>query len=126
MKFNPILIFTGEPNSIFSEILIKSINKIKIRKHIILIFSKKLLKKKFKKLNFKKKIRIFNYKNLKKYRLNNQTINLIDINYNQKKTFEKISSKSRKFIQIFKMAFRIIKEEKVYRFITVQFLKIFK
>ena len=50
MKFNPILIFTGEPNSIFSEILIKSINKIKIKKPIIIISSKKLLIKQLKKL----------------------------------------------------------------------------
>ena len=119
MKFNPILIFTGEPNSIFSEILIKSINKIKIRKPIIVISSKKLLKKQFKKLNFKKKIRILDYKNLKKYRLNNKTINLIDVNYNQKKAFKKISSKSKKFIQdSFEIAFRIIKKEKVSRFIN--------
>ena len=60
MKFNPILIFTGEPNSIFSEIFIKSINKIKIKKPIIVISSKKLLIKQLKKLNFKKKIRLIN------------------------------------------------------------------
>ena len=99
MKFKPILILTGEPNSIFSEILIKSINKIKIKKPIIVISSKKLLIKKLKKLNFKKKIKLLNYKNLKNYHLNNKSINLIDIDYNQQKAFEKISGKSKKFIE---------------------------
>ena len=56
MKYKPILILTGEPNSVFSEILIKSINRVKIKKPIIVISSKKLLIKQFKKLNFKKKL----------------------------------------------------------------------
>ncbi len=119
MKFNPILIFTGEPNSIFSEILIKSINKIKIKKPIILISSKKLLIKQLKKLKFNKKIRLLDHKNLKNYHLNNKSINLINIDYNQKKAFDKISSKSKKFIQVsFKLAFEIIKREKITRFIN--------
>tara|TARA_Y100000768_G_scaffold90529_1_gene65208 strand:+ start:3323 stop:4288 length:966 start_codon:yes stop_codon:yes gene_type:complete len=119
MKFKPILIFTGEPNSVFSEILIKSLNKIKVKKPIILISSKKLLIKQLKKLNFKIKIKILDHNSLKSYQLNNKSINLIDIDYNQKKAFEKISSKSKKFIKdSFKMAFRIIKKEKVYRFIN--------
>ena len=101
MRFKPILIFTGEPNSIFSEILIKSINKIKIKKPIIVISSKKLLIKQLKKLNFKKKIRLLNYKNLKNYHLNNKSINLIDIDYNQQKAFEKKSGKSKTRIHFF-------------------------
>ena len=119
MKFKPILILTGEPNSVFSEILIKSINKIKIKKPIILISSKKILVKQLKNLNFKKKIKILDHNNLKNYKLNNKAINLIDIDYNQKKAFEKISSKSNRFIKdSFKMAFRIIKKEKVSRFVN--------
>ena len=31
MKFKPIIIVAGEPNSIFSEILIKTINQIKFK-----------------------------------------------------------------------------------------------
>jgi 4-hydroxythreonine-4-phosphate dehydrogenase len=119
MKFEPILIFTGEPNSIFSEILIKSLKKIKIKKPIIVISSQKLLIKQLKNLKLKKKIRLLNYKNLKNYQLDNKTINLIDVDYNQIKAFEKISSKSKKFIEnSFKTAFRIIKKEKIYRFIN--------
>ena len=119
MRFKPILIFTGEPNSIFSEILIKSINKIKIKKPIIVISSKNLLKKQLEKLKFKKKIRLLNHKNLKNYQLNNKSINLINVDYNQHKAFEKISSKSKKYIKdSFEMAFKIIKNDKVFRFIN--------
>ena len=55
MKFDPILIVAGEPNSIFSEILFKSLKKIKIKKPIILISSYKLLKLQMKILHYKKK-----------------------------------------------------------------------
>ena len=57
MKFKPILIVGGEPNSIFSEILIKAINKTKIKSPIIIIFSKKLLHLQLKKLKYKKKLK---------------------------------------------------------------------
>ena len=54
MKFKPIIVVAGEPNSIFSEIFIKAV-KNKIKSPIILICSKKLLRKqaKFLKLNIK-------------------------------------------------------------------------
>ena len=54
MKFNPILIVAGEPNSVFNEILFKSINKIKIKKPLILISSYNLLSLQMQKLKFKK------------------------------------------------------------------------
>ena len=119
MKFNPILIVTGEPNSIFSEILIKSLNKVKVKKPIILISSKKLLEIQFKKLNYNISFKLLDYKNLKNYKLNNKSINIIDIPYNQKKPFEKISEKSNKFIEdSFKMAFKLLKKEKILKFIN--------
>ncbi len=119
MKNKTILIVTGEPNSIFSEILIKSLKKINVKKPIIVISSKKLLVKQLKKLNLNIKIRLLDYKSLNSYKLNNKSINLININYNQQKAFHKISSKSKKYIQdSFKVAFKIIKKEKIYRFIN--------
>ena len=119
MKNKPILIVTGEPNSIFSEIFIKSLNKIKIKKPIILISSKNLLLKQLKKLNFKKKVKLLDYNNLNNYKLNNKSINLINIDYNQEKAFTKISSKSKKYIRSsFEIAFKIIKKEKIFRFIN--------
>ncbi len=119
MKFDPILIVGGEPNSIFSEILFKTLKKITVKKPIILISSYKLLKLQMKELNYRKNIKLLEYKKLKKYKLNNNSINLIDIEYNGEKAFEKISIKSNKFIsESFDLAFELIKREKIKRFIN--------
>ena len=58
MSFNPIVVIGGEPQSVFIEILLKSIK----RRHlpIILISSEDILIKNIKKFNFKTK---FNYLN---------------------------------------------------------------
>ena len=109
MHYSPILILNGEPNSVFSEIF-KTLKKGKIKSPIILISSNKILKKQMKKLNFKKKIKLVNYKNLNSLKLDNKVINLIDIDFNQKNFFEKISKKSKKFIyKSFQIAFEYSK-----------------
>ena len=119
MNCNIILVVNGEPNSIFSEIFIKSLNKIKIKTPIVYIFSQKLLKKQMKRLKIKKKIKLIDVNKIKDYKLNNNSINLININYEQKKPFEKISNKSQKFIKkSFHTAFEIIKREKINKFIN--------
>ena len=100
MKFKPILVVNGEPNSIFSEIFLKSLNKIKIRTPIIYIYSESLLKIQMKKLKMNKQIKLISLDKIKSYKLNNDSINLINVNYNQKKAFEKISNKSKKFIKL--------------------------
>ena len=87
MNCNTILIVTGEPNSVFLEIFFKALKK-KINKNpIILISSQKLLKLQMNELKFKKKIRILNVKKLNNYRLDNNSINLINVKLNQKKSF---------------------------------------
>ena len=54
MRNNITILVTGEPNSIFSEILIKSLNKINIKNPLVVITCKELLKTQMKKLNLKK------------------------------------------------------------------------
>ena len=111
MSFDPILIINGEPNSIFSEILFKSLKKLRIKKPIILISSFELLKLQMKKLNYNFKIKILDQNNLKNYNLNNKSINLINVDYNQKKPFQSISKKSSNFIKnSFEEAFKLIKK----------------
>ena len=113
MSYSPILIVHGEPNSIFFEIFIKANSHNKIKSPIILISSEKLLKLQMRKLRVKKKIKILNQKNLDFKKLNNKSINLININFNQKKAFEKISNKSNKFIKnSFHTAFKILRKRK--------------
>ena len=119
MNYNPILIVAGEPNSIFSEIFIKSLKRIKIKNPIILICSFQILKKQMNKLKLKKNIKILDPSKIGQYNLNNKVINLININYNQKKAFQKISSKSNKYIEeCFKVAFKIINREKIKKLIN--------
>ena len=119
MKNKTILIFSGEPNSIFFEIFFKVIKNNKIKNPLILISSIKLLNLQMKKFNFKKKVNVIKLKNLSKQTLDNNKINLLNIEYNQKNTFEKISKKSNVFIKnSFKLAFKTIKENNIYKFIN--------
>tara|TARA_B100000902_G_C27206113_1_gene861737 strand:+ start:267 stop:1229 length:963 start_codon:yes stop_codon:yes gene_type:complete len=119
MNCSPILIVAGEPNSIFLEIFFKVLKKNKILSPLILITSNKLLVMQMKKLNFKKKIKSLDPLLLDKYKLDNKSINLINVEYNPKKAFEKISIKSNKFIEnSFKLAFDIIKKYKIKKFIN--------
>ena len=91
MKSSPILIVAGEPNSIFIEIFIKSLKRVKIKRPIILISSLKLIKLQMIKLNYNIKINILDFRKLNDYKLNNRSINLINVEFNQKKAFLKIS-----------------------------------
>jgi len=111
-NYKPILIVAGEPNSIFVEILIKSMKRIKIKSPIILIISIKLFKLQMKKLKSRYPYRVINEKNILKTKLDKDKINIIDINYDSKKTFEKISSKSKGYInKCFNLALKLIKNK---------------
>ncbi len=119
MNFSPILIASGEPNSVFIELFFKVFNNNKIKSPIILISSKRLINLQMKKLGFKNKIRLIDASNLESYKLDNKTINLIDVKYNPDKAFEKISSKSNIFIKkSFELAFKIIKKYNIVKFIN--------
>ena len=98
MNFKPIIIVAGEPNSIFFEIFIKVISKNIFKSPIILIASKNLLQKQIKFFNSKIKIHELDY-SIKKFKLKKlHKINLINVDYNQSKLFEKISNKSNQYI----------------------------
>ena len=119
MNYSPILIVSGEPNSVFLELFFKILKKNKVKSPMILISSKNLLNLQMKKLGFKKKIRLLHTSKLKSYALDNKTINLIDVKYNTNKAFEKISKKSNTFIKnSFELAFQIIKENHINKFIN--------
>jgi 4-hydroxythreonine-4-phosphate dehydrogenase len=112
MKTKPIIIVAGEPNSIFFEILFKTMHLKKIKSPLILIGSIKLLNLQMRKLNFKKKIRLLDIKDLNNHKLNNKSINLIDIHYNTNVAFDKITHKSREYIKkSFEIAFKIISND---------------
>ena len=110
MNSNIILVVLGEPNSIFSEILFKYFKSKEFKKNnsrIILIGNKELLKKQMKRLNYKLYLNeIFEVKEAIK-----KKINIINIQYNFKKTFSRISSSSNQYIEnCFDKAIKLIKK----------------
>ena len=80
MNTKPIIIVTGEPNSVFIEIFFKALKYKKYKKPIILIGSMNILKLQMKKLRIKKKINSLELSKLKDYNLDNKSINLINVN----------------------------------------------
>ena len=122
-KFKPIIVVPGEPNSIFFEIFFKSF-KNTIRSPIILVGSHKLLKLQMKVLKYKKKIKILNLDELNKRKLDNKTINLINIEYNFTKAFEKSSKRYNSYIKkCFEVSFKLIKSGVSKKFINGPILK---
>ena len=79
MRIKPILIIAGDPESVFYEIFLKSLKNNKFKSPIILIGSIRILKFFQKKLNFNKKITLLDIEKLSTYKLNNSSINLIDV-----------------------------------------------
>ena len=104
-----IIIVLGEPNSISSEIFLKSLDYIKKTKlNFIIIGNYPLLKKQAKYLNLKLNIS-FNFANINN--LNNNQFNFINIEYNQIKAFDFKSPKTDIFIKkCFEYAIMIIKK----------------
>ena len=119
MAYKPILIVAGEPNSIFSEIFFKSIKYKKYKSPIIIIASKKLIELQMRKLNVNKKIRLIDFLKIGKYNFDNRKINLIDVKFDQKKPFKRISNKSNTYIEkSFEIAIQILKKRITNKFIN--------
>jgi len=119
MDKKPIIIVSGEPNSIFLEIFFKSIKANRYKNPLVIIASKKLLQQQMKKLGFIFEINTIN-KNFTQFnKLNNKKINLIDVEYKFNNCFDKISSKSNNYIKTsFDVALKIIHQNKLSKFIN--------
>lgn len=119
MSCKPIIIVAGEPNSVFLEIFFKSLKFKKYKSPLIIVCSKKLLQEQMKKLRFNFKINTVDKDIAKLDTLNNKQINLVDVNYNFKRCFEKISNKSNDYIKnCFDIALKILKRDKLTKFIN--------
>ena len=111
----PIAIILGEPNSIASEIIFKSwIKKKKFKHHPCLVIGNyNLLCRHLKYFKFNLKLKLIE-KSFKLEDLKGTAIPVIDITYNQKKIFEKISKKSNKFIlNSFSEGLNLLKQNKI-------------
>ncbi len=115
-----IAIIAGEPNSISSEIIFKAwmLRKKYTYKPLFIIGSINLLNLQKKKLKYKIKIKKI-YKNFKLSDLKGSELPVYDVRYNQKKSFEKISSKSNNYIfKCFNEALKFIKTKKIIGFVN--------
>tara|TARA_B100000787_G_scaffold57407_1_gene41760 strand:+ start:940 stop:1905 length:966 start_codon:yes stop_codon:yes gene_type:complete len=119
MNKEPIIIVAGEPNSIFLEIFFKSLRMHKYKSPLVIIVSERLLREQMKKLGFFFEINLI-HKTFSEFdKLNNKKINLIDVKYEFNNCFEKISSKSNKYLnETFKTALKILTKNKLSKFIN--------
>ena len=111
-KYKPIIIVSGEPNSIFLEILFKFFKSKKFnyfKKTIILIGSYDLSLIQMKKLKYN-----FNFNVIKNINESKKKkINIINVDYVLKNNFYKIPNKSNRYIsKCFDVALEIIKKNK--------------
>ena len=119
MKNKPILIVAGEPNSIFFEIFFKSIKRKNYKNPLILICCKKNLKSQMKKFNFKRNLRLLKIFDIKKIKLDNKKINIININLLKSKNNKINIELSKKYItKSFDIAFKLIQEDYSYKLIN--------
>jgi len=128
MNYKPIIILSGEPNSIFFEIFFKSLKNKKYKSPIILIASKELLFLHMKILKVKVNIKLINDTNFNINHLSNTSINLINVEYKYKinklndlKKFPKITNIY--IDRCFNTALKIIKLKKINKFINGPIVK---
>ena len=115
MKNKPLILVLGEPYSTFSEILIKvfkfQIIK-KFKRPIVIIGSLELLKKQMFKLNYSIKIKPIKIRDIDRTKINNNSLNIIDVKFNFKRIFDKISSRSNNYIRkSFDIALHLLKKK---------------
>jgi 4-hydroxythreonine-4-phosphate dehydrogenase len=118
-NYKPIIIVAGEPNSIFFEIFFEIMKKNKFKSPIILIASKNLINKNINFFKSKININEINYSKMKITKMKLNSINLINVRYDQKKIFEKISKKSNNYIKkSFEIALEILNTKITNKFIN--------
>jgi 4-hydroxythreonine-4-phosphate dehydrogenase len=122
MNHKAIIVVLGEPYSIFSEIFFKIFKSnyfSSLKKPIILIGSEKLLKGQMKKLGYDIEINLLNYKDLKNIKIKKKLINLINIDFSHTKSFDKITNKSKNYIEkCFTVGLDLIKKKIGYSLIN--------
>jgi len=123
----PLAIIAGEPNSISSEIIFKFWKLRKKFKHkpIFIIGNLNLLQLQNKKLNHKISFKEIKFKFKKKDLIGNK-LPVYNIKYSQNKPFQKVSSKSNKYIfDCFDIALKLSKKKKILGLINCPVAKEF-
>ena len=113
MNTKPILIVAGEPYSIFSEIFFKALKRRRFTRPIVLIASQVLFVAQMKSLNFTFKINTINFSKAYLEKLKKDHINIINVNFEFKRSFDKITNKSNPYIEkSFQIALELLKTKK--------------
>ena len=116
MILKPIIIVSGEPYSTFLEIFFKTLKDKRIKNYktpILIIGSHSLIVRQMKKLKYSLKIKLINIDKHNLNQLDKNYINILNVDFHFKKTFDKISSKSKTYIsKCFKLALRLMSEDK--------------
>ena len=102
MNSKAIVIILGEPYSVFLEIFFKTLKSKYIsnfKRKIILIGSEKLLRGQMKKLGYNFQINLLKSENLRDIKIKKNFINLINVNFSHRKPFDKITIKSKEYIE---------------------------
>ena len=113
MNYKPLLIVLGEPRSVFIEIFLKAFKKLRkeIKRPIILIGSKKLLEKQLNYFNYNYNINEIIQDKIKSI-TNNKNINLINVDLDVKRPFQKIFKNSNSYIESsFDIAIKLLKKK---------------
>ncbi len=115
-KIKPIIIVAGEPYSVFLEILFKTLKSNLVKKNsnpIILISSLKIVLSQMAKLNFKYKLKSIKKDEVGKTFLKKNILYIIDVEFKHTKVFDKISVKSKNYIEkSFDIGVKLMKEKK--------------
>ena len=111
MKNKPILIIPGDPKSIFFEIFFKSLKSNQFKSPIILVTSLEFFRSQMKRFNYKKKINLLNPNNISKHAYAKSCVNIINVNYDKKKT--KLYIKN-----CFEISYRLLKNGLTNKFIN--------
>ena len=112
-NFKPILVVAGEPYSVFTEIFFKALKNNRFKRAIVIIVSKNLLLSHLNFFKYNLKINLIDKNKIDYNKIKKNQINIIDVDFNFKKIFDKITIKSNAYIyNSFELALALLKTNK--------------
>ena len=118
MHPKPILIIPAQVESVFFELLFKTLRKKKFLSPLILICSIKIFTKNAKKYNYKGSVKIIKSK-FDQVELNNKNLNIIDVDYKKSKVNKtQIILENKYLYKCFTIGFSLLKNKLTYKFLN--------
>ena len=118
MHPKPILIIPAQVESVFFELLFKTLQKKKFLSPLILICSIKIFTKNAKKFNYKGSVKIIKSK-FDQVELNNKNLNIIDVDYKKSKVNKtQIILENKYLYKCFTIGFSLLKDKLTHKFLN--------